>query len=387
MATKVSLVPCPDYDQARIETAVKQCLNNLGGISHFVKPGQTVLIKPNALMSASPGQAVTTHPALIAAVVKEVVRAGGKALVGDSPGNAYSNVPLTMEKTGIKAAAEQNGGKIVFFQQDGTARVASPSGNARMPQITLARIVREADVIINLPKLKTHGLTLYTGAVKNMFGAVPGFYKASYHSLFPKAADFAAAIVDIYETAKPALNIMDAVVGMEGHGPNSGDPRRMGLLIASADGVALDAVGAWLIGYSPERILTTRIAAARGLGEMAIEKLELSGPPPEKLRQPDWKKSFSSLGLIGELPDWALTLLSPLLQQVRIYPRIDQSKCTQCLVCFNNCPAKTIEYDKRTKRVTVNRRNCINCFCCHELCQYKAIRLERSWLVKLLGLG
>jgi uncharacterized protein (DUF362 family)/NAD-dependent dihydropyrimidine dehydrogenase PreA subunit len=330
-------------------------------------------------------------------VVKAVVAIGATAWVGDSPGNAHSNVAKTMKKTGIMQAAEENGGQLVFFQQDGVVEVKGSS--PKLP-IRISKLVLEADVIINLPKLKTHGLTLYTGAIKNMFGTVPGFHKSTYHTSFPKAADFAAAVVDIFAATKPTLNIMDAVIGMEGNGPTSGMPRKMGLLIASPDAVALDAVGAYLIGYEPERILTTAIAAKRNLGESNLGKIEIIGPPLSQYRQSDWKKSFSSLGLIGNLPEWAIKLLSPLIAQVSIYPVIDQAKCTKCLVCVNNCPAKTIithplspSLNKRggIKRgefkITINKKNCISCFCCHELCEYQAIKLDRSWLVRLFNLG
>ncbi|MFA4843597.1 MAG: DUF362 domain-containing protein [Candidatus Margulisiibacteriota bacterium] len=404
---KVSLTRCATYNQPEVDAALQQLLEPLGGMAKFVRPGQKVLIKPNALLGETPEHAVTTHPAVIGAVVKAVVKAGGIALVGDSPGNAHSNVHLTMEKTGFKVAAESNGGQLVYFQHEGVVELPSPSHSLKMPSIRIAKAVLDADVIINLPKLKTHGLTLYTGAIKNMFGSVPGFHKTSYHTACPRARDFAAAIVDIYQITKPALNIMDAIVGMEGPGPNSGDPRKMGLLIASTDGVAMDAIGSYLIGYEPSRILTTLDAHQRGLGEIDLKKIEIIGPELAALRQADWRKSFSNLGLIGELPDWLIKLLSPLLEQIKIYPVIDQSKCTKCLVCVNNCPAKTIKkthpLPKQTgpspslnKRggvgggelvVWIDQKNCISCFCCHELCQYKAIELQRSWLVRLLKLG
>ena len=384
---KVAITKCASYNQDEVDAALQQLLEPLGGMAKFVKPGQRVLIKPNALLGETPDHAVTTHPAVISAVVKAVVKAGGTALVGDSPGNAHSNVAQTMEKTGIRAAAEENGGQLIYFQQGGVADLPSPSHSLKMPSIRIAKAVLDADVIINLPKLKTHGLTLYTGAIKNMFGSVPGFHKSSYHIACPRASDFAAAIVDIFQITKPALNIMDAVVGMEGPGPNSGDPRKMGLLLASTDGVAIDAVGSYLIGYEPSRILTTLEAARRGLGEIDLTKIKIVGPELATVRQADWKKSFSNLGAIGELPDWLTKLISPILEQVKIYPVIDQSKCTKCLVCVNNCPAKTINYDKQKKRVEIDHKNCISCFCCHELCQYKAIKLQRSWLVRLLKLG
>lgn len=348
-------------------------------MSRFVRPGQKVLIKPNALLGETPEHAVTTHPALISAVVKEVIKAGGIALVGDSPGNAYANVAATMEKTGIKKAVETAGGQLIYFQQAGVV------GKGK---IHIARAVIDADVIINLPKLKTHNLTTFTGAIKNMFGVVPGFNKALYHRRFPNPKDFAAALVDIFAAAKPTLNIMDAIVGMEGLGPSAGQPRKLGVVIASTDGVAIDAVSSYLIGYDPGEIDTTVAAFKRGLGEMRLANIEISGASLAEIRQPDWKRALNLYSLVKRwLPGSVFNLIRPVLNQLKVWPVIDQEKCTRCLVCVNNCPTRTIEQDNKTKIVKINLKDCISCFCCHELCEAKAIRLERSWLVRLLKIG
>lgn len=383
MATKVSITRCPDY--SRIDLG--QLLAPLGGIQAFVKPGQKVLIKPNALLGKTPDDAVTTHPALIAAVIREVKKAGGIALVGDSPGNAHSNVPHTMEQTGIKQAAKEAGGILIYFQQQGVVAVPSPSGNKRLPTLMIAKPALEADVVINLPKLKTHNLTQYTGAIKNMFGVVPGFNKTSFHAAHPRPRDFAESIVDVFQAVKPALSIMDAVVGMEGPGPSSGSPRKFGALLAAADAVALDAVCSDLIGYKPAEIFTTAAAARRQLGEMDLAKIEVVGPRLDELRQADWKKAFNVQGVVNWLPDFIVNLAGPIVRQLTIYPAIDQVKCVQCLACFHNCPAQTIIHDQAAKVVWIDKKNCISCFCCHELCEYDAVRLERSWLVRLLRLG
>jgi uncharacterized protein (DUF362 family)/NAD-dependent dihydropyrimidine dehydrogenase PreA subunit len=371
-------------------------------MAHFVKPGQKILIKPNCLMGSSPEAAVTTHPSVISAVVKEVIRAGAAALVGDSPGNAYTNIAKTMEETGIKKAVEEAGGKMIYFQQEGVVEVKSPSNKT----IPIARVIFEVDAIINLPKLKTHNLTLFTGAIKNMFGLVPGFNKAQFHLRFPKPRDFAEALVDIFEIAKPRLTIMDAVVGMEGPGPANGTPRKLGALLASTDSVAVDAVSSHLIGYDPFQIDTTVIAARRKLGEGRLENIETPGADIKDLRQADWKHPFNINFLTNRLPEFVYRLLSPIVNRVRVDPLIDQKKCTRCLVCVKNCPAKTILTRPLTPslpagrqglykrggtkggefKVEIDLRNCIHCFCCHELCRYDAVKLQRSWLARRLGI-
>jgi uncharacterized protein (DUF362 family)/NAD-dependent dihydropyrimidine dehydrogenase PreA subunit len=386
MSSKVSLVRCDTYQQEKVDQALQQAINLLGGFSQFVKPGQKVLIKPNVLMECEPDSAITTHPSLVAAVVKMVVRAGGIALVGDSPGNALANINQAMEKTGIRSAVEAAGGKIVTLHQDGIVEIKSPSHNRRIPSYKISKLVLEADLIINLPKLKTHNLTLYTGAIKNLFGVVPGFYKAQFHIQATRPRPLAELLVDILEITKPKLNIFDSIVGMEGNGPAGGTPRKLGVLLASTDAVSADAVGSYLIGFNPLEIDTTVVAYQRKLGEANLPKIEIRGEDIEKIRQKDWKHSATKHRLTNSIPEIIYNLARPLTNQIKVNPEIDQEKCNQCLVCVNNCPTKTIHYSEKNNKVLIDLRNCINCFCCHELCQFQAVKLKPSFLVRLFKL-
>ena len=379
----VSLVECPDYKSSSIDKAIQQSLANLGGIAQFVKPGQTVLIKPNALLGVSPDHAVTTHPTVISAVVREVIKAGGRAIVGDSPGNAYANVEKCLIETGIKPAVEAAGGRMVYFQTEGVVQLKSPSHNAKIPSLPIAKAVLTADAVINIAKLKTHGLTLYTGAIKNMFGAVPGFNKTMFHANCQNPRDFAAALVDVFELTKPELNIIDAVIGMEGRGPSEGKPRQLGVLIASTDAVAADAVGSYLMGYEPLEINTTAIAYARELGEARLDKIGIIGTELSSIRQSDWQHAKNMSQMIQKLPPWLFRFAAGLIS---IKPVIDQAKCTRCQVCVKNCPAKTIYFYPDKNKVEIDHSRCIYCFCCHELCPFKAIELRKSWLAKAMGL-
>ena len=383
MEHKVSVVTCSSYEPALVDEAVHQSLANLGGIAAFVKPGQTILIKPNALLGASPDHAVTTHPSIISAVVREVIKAGGQAIVGDSPGNSYANVEKCMIETGIKPAVEAAGGKMVYFQNEGIVRLKSPSGGQKMPLIPVAKVVLAADAVINLAKLKTHGFTLYTGAIKNMFGTVPGFNKTLFHANCQNPRDFAAALVDVWELTKPELNIIDAVVGMEGRGPSEGKPRSLGVLIAGADAVAADAVGSYLIGYEPLEINTTAIACERGLGEARLDKIGIIGASIDTVRQKDWVHAKNMGQKIQSLPSWLYRFI---VSRISVKPVIDQKQCTRCQVCVRNCPAKTIHFYPDKNKVEIDHSKCIYCFCCHELCPFKAVQLNKSWLAKAMGL-
>lgn len=384
MAADVSFAKCDSYQAKELDDALRKCLYQLGGLQQFVKPGQKILIKPN-ILSALPAETATiTHPALIAAVVKQVKELGAIPLVGDCPSNAHGSIDRTLAKTGIRQATESAGGQIVHLQSSGVVKIPSPSQNQRMKLLAISKLVLDVDAIINLPKLKTHNLTAYTGAIKNMFGVVPGFNKAQFHAAAIRPKDMSELLVDVYQIAKPTLNIMDAIVGMEGNGPAGGEPRKFGQLIASTDGVAMDTIGAYLIGFQPVKIPTTTIASNRGLGEADFDKIGIIGAKLDDLRQADWKHSMNKSTLANLLPEPIYNLLKPLTNQLRINPEINQSKCTQCLVCVKNCPAQTIDHFKDQELVKINLKNCINCYCCHEMCEYKAIDLKPTWLVRIL---
>jgi uncharacterized protein (DUF362 family)/Pyruvate/2-oxoacid:ferredoxin oxidoreductase delta subunit len=385
LATKVSIVSCPDYDPSHVEHALRQSLDLIGGLEKFIKAGQRVMIKVNALMETPADSAITTHPALVSAMVKEVKKLGAFPLVGDTPGNATADINKTLTTTGIKQVTEEAGGEIINLLEAGSVEIASPSNNQRAKTLRVCKSALEVDAIINLPKLKTHNYTLFTGAIKNMFGCVPGFHKAHYHMLAYRPADFSEILVDVFQLLKPNLNIMDGVFGMEGNGPAGGQKRFLGILMASADGVALDAVASHLIGYKPLSIDTTRIAHKRTLGEAQLERIETVGIDLNKVKKNDWKHPPTLLLLSRFVPDWMHNLIKPFTRMIRVNPAINQKLCTKCQICVNGCPTKTIHY--QAGKVEIDLKNCIMCFCCHELCPYRAIRLQPSWPLRLLGIG
>ena len=296
MKTKVAIVKCPDYQQANVDHAIRQGLELLGGLGQFVHPGEKVLLKVNALMDVPPDAAVTTHPSLVEALGKELKALRAFPLVGDSPGNAAANNEKTMEIDGYTRAIKNAGGEVLNFQKFPIVDIPSPSGNRRINKIKISQAVLDVDTVINLPKLKTHGWMLFSGAIKNLYGVVPGFYKSKFHIVSPQPDLFSETLVDIFQIVKPRLNIMDAVIGMEGAGPSAGEKRFMGALFFSTDAVALDAVCSAAIGYRPLTIDTTRIACERGLGTAKLEEIEIVGTTLEEVAQPNWKHSASRRG-------------------------------------------------------------------------------------------
>ena len=244
---KVSIIHCKDYSQSK--SAISRSLELIGGLESIVSPGDRVLLKVNLLAPRPPEDAVTTHPAVVAAVIDLVKQAGGIPIVGDSAGMIHPGATAeALDISGIQAVAAEKGAEIANFDTTGFEKVDVKNGK-KLSSIYMAKPVLEADIIISLPKLKTHELTLFTGAVKNMFGTVPSRIRKYAHTLGTNEL-FSQAVVDIYSVRPPDLAIMDGVVGMEGHGPSRGEPVNSGVILAARNCVALDMVSASIMGLS-----------------------------------------------------------------------------------------------------------------------------------------
>ncbi|MFP4056151.1 MAG: DUF362 domain-containing protein [Candidatus Brocadiia bacterium] len=375
--SRVALVRCQDYDRRRVLEACRRALDLLGGIGQLVWPGQRVLVKPNLLAAAPPERAVTTHPEVVRALVALLREAGAEVWVGDSPGGVEWNITdRALEVSGIGPAAREAGAEVQDFEGGGRHFADLPDG-AILRRFAIARAAREADLVVSLAKLKTHGQALYTGAVKNMLGCVPGGGKLRVHQLATKSHQLAAALLDIYAVVRPGLALIDGILAMEGNGPNLGDPRHLGLLVASTDGVAADAVASHLVGYPARSIHILGQAEQRGLGVGSIERIEVVGEPLEACRVPDFARASN---LFYELiPAWLARLVGG---AVRVEPQIVQSECRRCGLCQRSCPAQAIAGGDGEPLV-IDRGACIRCFCCHELCPHGAVALRRSLLVRL----
>jgi uncharacterized protein (DUF362 family)/NAD-dependent dihydropyrimidine dehydrogenase PreA subunit len=379
MSYEVSIVKCDSYDEAQVRKAVKESLAPLGGLGSVVKKGDRVLIKLNLLAAKPPDAAVTTHPALVKAVVRMVQEMGAVAMVGDSPGgtNAMTSYEALLKKTGIRRVIDETGCESVRFD-DESVEVFTP-GAKLYKKLKLARAVTEADVIISLPKLKTHTLVFYTGAVKMLFGYVPGTLKAEHHLHTARDVGlFADLLLDIHEARRPDLNVMDAVVGMEGAGPSNGTPRKIGLIMASKSCTALDYVATAIAGFGPMDVPTVRKAYERHIGPGNLKEVAIYGEKVGPLIMKDYKKP----------PTMPLHYIPPALlngfrRLVSARPRIDGGKCVKCGICARECPPKVIKYNKGAVPV-IDYGKCIRCYCCQELCTEGAIYVSRPLVRKLL---
>jgi len=371
MKSKVSIVRCEDYSIENVRIAVKKTLENLGGLENFIKPNQRVLVKPNLLSAKDPSRAITTHPAIVQSVIEEIKKFGAVPSIGDSPGGAERGVGRVWENTKMCEVAENTGTELVKFEGGGVCRAETPDGKIYY----VSKYALQVDAIVSLPKMKTHVLVLFTGAIKNMFGIIPGFRKSEYHKRFPHPMDFSQMLVDVFSLALPKLSIMDAIVCMDGDGPSSGNPKYVGLILASSDAVALDKVCSGIYGFKENEIETTSIAEKRGLGTANVSNIEIVGEKLSDVVLP--KFDLPSNRFLKIIPKFMVKLLEPYFW---IRPNIKEELCTNCNICVENCPMKAIK--ENPKNPTFNHTKCINCLCCHELCPQNAVYLERSWLAK-----
>lgn len=371
---EVAISRCNTYAEDKVYRSTKEAVDRLGGITRYIHKGQTVLIKPNLLVASKPEEAICTHPAVVKAVVKLVQEAGGAVMIGDSPG--FGSTERVASKAGIAHVCQETGATLVSFKEYREVTFRQGKVCKKFP---LALPVLRADVIISVAKLKTHGLTGYTGAVKNLFGCIPGTLKPSFHLRMQKREDFGAMLVDLYCLVRPALSIVDGIIGMEGNGPRNGSPREVGVILAGADGVAVDTVAAAVIGMDPLSVPTNQAAARWGVGVTDIEEIEILGVKLADVMLKDFAFSSGVAQTADRVPAFLVNLLQ---NHLTAKPVVIPELCRGCGVCMESCPARTIRVAKGTAHI--QEKECIRCYCCQELCPHNAIELRKSWLSRLL---
>ncbi len=363
----VSIKKCEDYIFEDVYNTINEGIKELEDLKYL--NGKKVLIKPNFLAPKSVEKAVTTHPIIIKAVARIINENGGKVYIGDSPG--IGSVKLVSKIIGLDKLIEEENCELVDFSEK--IDIKNPKG-VLVKNFTIAKIVTEVDYIFNLPKLKTHGMTKYTGAVKNMFGIVPGTLKPQFHYRFPDIENFAQMLVDLNILVKPVFHIMDAIVSMEGNGPGNGTPRKSGLILISKDPIALDTTACRLINLNPEKIFTNTIGEKSGLG--TSKNIQIIGEKLEDLIMKDYKHVEKNVDLTKLLP-----LPKPLKKILKTIlvpkPHFLHKKCIMCKECINVCPSSPKSLKIKENKIVINHKTCIRCFCCQEMCPPGAIVLRR----------
>ncbi len=375
MDNKVSIVKCFTYDKAA--EGIDKAVGLLGGWDKFIKPGMRVVIKPNLVSRKKPEEAATTHPAVLRAVIEAVTSRGASALIAESPGGAYNAAVLAGVYGGCGITAAVEGTKAKLNYDCSFTEVSCHEGKT-VKSFPIIDPILDADLIISLPKLKTHAMTSFTGAVKNMFGTIPGTHKAELHFRLDDRRAFCSMLVDLYccVNRTPVLSIMDGIVGMEGNGPTSGENRELDIILAGMNAHAVDLAACYIIDYTPDEVDTVKEAYERGLIPKSAVELEILGEDMRKLVVKDYKKPESHFNLL-RLLSLPPSVNSWVIKRFAAKPMIDYDGCIGCGECFRDCPPKAIEMVSR--RPVINEDKCIKCFCCQELCPQKTIKIKRSW--------
>ena len=376
MRNRVWLAQCPDYGQS-LEEKIEKAFDALQ-VWDKIRPGMRVVLKPNLVMSSKPEQAIITHPAFTAAVGKCVQKAGGRVVIAESPGGPYTPAAMKamFRATGYRDMAEACG--FALYTDCKSREVTLPQAK-RCRELSVVEPFLDRDYLIDLPKLKTHSMVGFSGAVKNLFGTVPGLQKPELHCRFPEREPFSEMLCDLCHFLGPDLSLMDGIWAMEGNGPTGGQRRDLHVIAGSESPWALDVAAASLVGLEPEKITMLWEGHERGYGPLDLSELELVGDPMETLLAPDFLKAeASSTDFIDRLPKF----LRPAAKKLATpYPRIDKKRCVGCGKCAESCPQHTISL--REGKAVIRYQNCIRCFCCHEMCPKHVVQIKRLGLLRL----
>lgn len=368
----VALLGCDSYDLDLLDSVLARAAD-IAGFPDI--DGKRVLIKPNILSGAAPGKAVTSNPEFISALIRFArARGASRIMVGDSPG--WQQGMAAAKACGIYQATIAHGAEWMEFSP-GAPR-PSPSGKL-IKSFVLASVLEECDLVINAAKLKNHRLMTYTGAVKNLFGLIPGFAKAGMHQRFPSKIDFGTMLVDLAASV-PCFTFMDGIVAMEGEGPGNGDPVLMKLVLAGSQPAFVDWAASQCLGYDPRKIPYLADAFGRAGGDPGRLELRTAPESVQTAAKAEFKRLQYDSGnsaLLKEIPAFIRKIMGKFIIDRPIFL---PDPCIGCSACVKICPVHALAIGKdesMRNRVRIDDASCITCFCCHEVCPAKAIAIGR----------
>jgi len=382
MLTPVILKEHRHYHLDEIEASVREIFASLQ-INELLRDKQTILLKPNLLGAHHPDKAVTTHPIIVEAVIRVLQSLGKQIIVGDSPGGTVK-ASAVWQATGMAEVCAQYGVPLYEFGISGIvshpiAHQASQTDFHGETALYFDQKVYECEAIINLAKMKTHSMMLYTGAVKNLLGTVPGLYKSELHRFFPKPTDFGKILTEIYRqfTNQTVLHIIDGIMGMDGEGPSSGTPKNFGVLIASTKGSVADSVASSLMGFKLEEL------------PYLVSALEVDGFTNQVFERatPQHQIKFANVNLrpvkfrhqvLEKMP----VFLQGLFAKLFVYYPAFKQECQLCQICITSCPVKALSM--KEQKIYLDPKKCIKCMCCHEMCPSGMVYLKKGLLAKII---
>jgi uncharacterized protein (DUF362 family)/Pyruvate/2-oxoacid:ferredoxin oxidoreductase delta subunit len=355
---KIFTAQCESYTDKALPELIENYLKSESG--RLARAGR-ILIKPNLLSASQPERAVTTHPVFTDKVITILKKYTDAELwLGDSPGANFGRYEHVLQTTGMTDVALKHNVRVVRVE---SFEPVEKNG------FIYSSLAEEADIILNLPKLKTHSLTGLTLAVKNLFGLIPGTMKVGFHRDFPVDSELGAQIYKYFSIlGHKTMHIMDGIIAHEGDGPSKGTPVGLGIAAACSDAVALDIAVTRMIGLKDDFCLTTKAALDGG-----YDKSHITVPEADicLIKLPMSKKMYIPAVLKGFIAG-----------QVYVKPLVINDKCIKCMLCIKSCPADAIAVMDGFPKV--DKKKCIECFCCHEVCESDAIEMERSWLHRLM---
>lgn len=369
--SRVIIQQCLSYDLDKLIDKLNSGMEMLGGWKEFVQPGMKVLLKVNLIGPKTSDSAAVTHCEFVRAITRILKSKQCTVWIGDSAGGAIAGIAPTAKSfnvSGLEAVAEQEGAELKNFDREGVVEVSPESSPAS--KMYLAKPMFDADLVINLPKLKTHSAGIYTGAVKNVFGCIPGLRKAGYHKEAPNTLEFGEILADIHRATKISLHIMDGITALQGEGPTAGEPYNSGKILLSTDPLALDTIAINMLGMDLTDVSILSAAVKRNLGESNLQRIDLRGDYTEIPRL----KNFKLPKNYGRIPKNNSKALGRIINLLKSRPIINPKKCKQCNMCVDSCPVEAIE--RTSKQIDYSK--CIECLCCHELCLPKAVELKRK---------
>lgn len=351
---------CDSYEYGKIYSHISYILDQLKFSELYELKGKSILIKPNLVAPMEPEKAVTTHPNIVRAVVEYLVQHGAEQIgIGDSGLQTDDKI---YETTGMNQIANEFGCQICKFDKYEVV-TCNNAENKVLKFVPLSKYVVDADIVIDIPKLKIHHAYIYTGAVKNIFGTVPGGNKLKIHAAAGKNSKFEETLVDIYKTVKPTICILDGIIGLEGNGPCNGTPVQSNLLLGSYNGLALDIVACSVIGVDYTEVGYLKKFVEREKGNI-VQDIVVYGDDVEVTKYNRPNLIYKKMPILFEI------FVPPLYRLIKPVPKFDTDICIKCGICVRTCPVKALTLDNYP---VVNKKKCISCFCCQEACRSNAI--------------